>query len=318
MNLQTYILLILTLGLGHLACAQEEPLFSQYRTNAFLINPAIAGTSESHQIRLTHRAQWMNFPGAPTTSVLTYQGAVDDKNSLGLTAFRDAIGPSVRTGFQAAYGFRFPVGYEGTMGQNYLSLGMAAKFMQYRFRTNKVYFEDPNDIVALEAADGFMQGDLAFGMYFYNERLYMGISAPNLIRSDINAQTGIESPEILGRLYRYYFGIIGYKFTYDNMSIEPSILVKKVESAPYQIEGTVRFYFSEERFLVGLSYRTDWLGAIMVGVKSGNFSFSYAADFMARQVQRTGGALYGPSHEFILGIDIGRQDNWSDLYFIGD
>lgn len=314
MNVRIFLYLILGLTLSNTLFGQEEPLFSQYRTNAFLINPGIAGTSETHQIRLTHRAQWMNFPGAPKTSVLSYQGFVDGKNSIGLTAFRDAIGPSVRTGAQAAYGFRFPIGYEGKVGQNYLSLGMAAKFMQYRFRTDKVYFEDPNDAVAQAAAVGFMQGDMAFGMYFYNDAFYMGVSAPNLIRSDLNSVSGIESPEILSRLYRYYFGLIGYKFSYDNMKIEPSVLVKKIDSAPYQIEGTVRFYFAEDRFMAGVSYRTDWLGSVMVGVNSGNFSFSYSTDFM--MAQNNGARIYGPTHEFVLGINLGKQDKLSDLYFI--
>ncbi|MEM7374449.1 MAG: PorP/SprF family type IX secretion system membrane protein [Bacteroidota bacterium] len=307
--------MLLALGLTPLLQAQEEPLFAQYRTNSFLINPGVAGTSETHEIRLTHRAQWMNFPGAPRTSVLSYQGFVDEKNSIGLVAFRDAIGPSVRTGAQAAYGFRFPVGYEGKIGQNYLSLGMAAKFMQYRFRTNRVYFEDPNDVVAQAASAGILQGDLSFGMYFYNDRLYAGISAPNLIRSDLNALSGVTSPDILSRLYRYYFGLVGYKFSYDNMSIEPSILVKKVDSAPYQIEGTVRFHLAEERFLVGFSYRTDWLGSVQLGLKQGNMSFYYSADLMMAQKNNR---VYGPSHEFVLGLNLGQRDNWKDSYFIED
>ncbi|MEM7657423.1 MAG: PorP/SprF family type IX secretion system membrane protein [Bacteroidota bacterium] len=311
MNARAVSFLLVLMSLLLSAQAQEEPLFAQYRTNAFLINPAVAGTYESHQIRLNHRAQWMNFPGAPRTTVMSYQGFVDNKNSVGFTAFRDAIGPNVRTGIQGAYAFRMPVGYSGTMGQNYLSLGMSAKLMQYRFQTQSTFLQDRSDVLAWEAYRGLVYGDVAFGAYFYNDNMYVGMSAPNLIRSDLAVPSGSASPEIVSRLYRYYFAFAGYYFRYDNMTIEPSILFKKIANSPYQIEGTVRFHLVEERFIVGLSYRTDWTGTLMVGVKAAPLSFYYSHDLMPVSQRDLN---FGASHEFTLGFDLGEKGNWSKYF----
>jgi type IX secretion system PorP/SprF family membrane protein len=311
MNLRAVGFLFLLLCPALLAHAQEEPLFAQYRTNAFLINPAVAGTGQSHEIRMNHRAQWMSFPGAPRTTILSYQGFVDNKNSLGFTAFRDAIGPNVRTGMQAAYAFRMPVGYAGSMGQNYLSMGMSAKLMQHRFQAQQTFMQDRSDQLAWEAYRGTVYGDLAFGAHFYNDNLYLGVSAPNLVRSDLAVPSGTAAPEIVSRLYRYYFAYGGYYFRYDNMTIEPSVLVKKLANSPYQIEGTVRFYLVEERFIVGFSYRTDWIGSLMVGAKTGPLSFYYSHDLMP--VSRRD-LNFGMSHELTLGFDLGEKGSFAKYF----
>lgn len=49
------------LFLCHEANAQQDPLFAQYNSNAFLINPAVAGSKGNHSFSLFHRWQWVRF-----------------------------------------------------------------------------------------------------------------------------------------------------------------------------------------------------------------------------------------------------------------
>ncbi|MDX2249443.1 MAG: type IX secretion system membrane protein PorP/SprF [Bacteroidia bacterium] len=283
--------------------AQQEPLFSQYRTNAFVINPAVAGSSEHHELRFNFRSQWRQFPGAPRTVSLTWQGAMDEKSGVGLMAFADAVGPNQRTGLQLAYAFHIPIGYEGVNGQNKLALGMAGKFMQFRFQGERVYFQDTNDPAIYGASQGLLIGDVAFGAHFYNDNFFAGFSAPNLMQSSFGTTLDQSSRSLISKLYRHYFAFVGYKFVYDNMSIEPSVLIKKVQTTPYQIEGNIRFYFVEDRFFAGVSYRTDWFMTFMVGVHAKNLHFVYSSDLMLPNAKP--GLLYGASNEFTLGYDIG-------------
>ncbi|RMG66329.1 MAG: type IX secretion system membrane protein PorP/SprF [Bacteroidetes bacterium] len=306
-----WFLVCLTLPLG--LQAQQEPLFSQYRTNAFMVNPAVAGTGDAHQLRFAFRQQWVRFPGAPRTLSMTYHAPVDAKSGIGLMAFSDGVGPTVRSGLQLAYAFRAPVGLPGNMGQNYLSMGMGGKFMQYRFRAEQVYFQDRSDAAIYEAADGMTLGDVAFGAWFYNDRFFAGLSAPNLIQSGNPNLAGTITGGVINRLYRHYFGMMGYRFQYESMAIEPSVLVRKVEAAPYQVEGTVKFYLADNHLMLGMSYRTDWLITALVGVEVRNLHFYYASDLMLPQAYR--GTIFGATHELTLGLDLGATPEASDMYY---
>ncbi|RMG29024.1 MAG: type IX secretion system membrane protein PorP/SprF [Bacteroidetes bacterium] len=279
---------------------QQEPLFAQYKTNAFLLNPAVAGSSERHELRINYRRQWSRFPGAPETAIISYHGSVDVKNAVGLLAFNDALGPTKRSGLQFAYAFHIPIG----MKEDKLALGMAAKMMQYRFDSEGVYFQDPSDAAIAEAAQGLMVGDVAFGLYYYNEHFFAGFSAPNLIQTDLDLGASGSSRSIVSKLYRHYFALMGYKFEYENFSVEPSVLVKKVQTAPYQIEGTVKMYIVNDRIYFGGSYRTDWRMSLLFGFHTRNLHFTYSADFMSKPIE-VPGTVFGPSSEITLGLDLG-------------
>lgn len=291
---------------------QQEPLIGQYRLNAFVINPAFAGWQGHHEIRLNSRSQWRSFPGSPRTNTLSYQGQMDEKSGFGAILFRDAVGPSVRSGLQISYAFKAPMGEPGRLGQNYLSLGVSGKLIQYGFRAERVHFVEGGDPAALQAADGASFGDVAFGALWHNERWFVGFSAPNLIQSDFGTYL-LDSPtgNAISQLYRHYFLIAGYELQYDRTRIEPTVLLKKTQGSPYQIEGLVKWYLFQDRLMLGLGYRTDWLVTSLFGIQGEGWLFAYSADFMPPR-SRIQGRVFGPSHEFTLGIDIGKE--WALMY----
>ena len=55
------------------ATSQQLPLFSQYTFDAFLLNPAAAGSEGYTALNFTTRAQWVGVDGAPETGNFTYQ-----------------------------------------------------------------------------------------------------------------------------------------------------------------------------------------------------------------------------------------------------
>lgn len=290
-------LLFLTYGF-----AQQEPMYSQYKTNAFVLNPAVAGSGNQHELRLNYRTQWSRFPGSPRTLSASYQGAIDEKNGLGAIFISDRTGPSERIGIQMAYAFHVPLGIDE---EYHLSFGLAGKAIRYGFNPNLVFFEDPTDAAVAEAVAGFSVADVAFGTYFYGKNFYLGFSAPNLIQTDLN-EVDDGSRNLLSKLYRHYFAIAGYKFQYEQFSIEPSVMLKKVQTAPYQIEGNVRFNFAEDRLFAGISYRTDWLMSFMCGLQTKNMFFAYSADFMSAATSDV--RVFGNTNEITIGINLGRQE----------
>lgn len=292
------------------AYSQEEPLYSQYKSNAFVLNPAVAGTRYAQELRLNYRIQWRNFPGAPRTVTASYTGRFDAKNSMGAMAFTDAVGPSVRSGIQAAYAYQMPIGFGGNMGQNMLSFGMGLKYIQQTFRPERVTFQNPDDPALGSYSQNLNLADFSFGALFYNDNLWLGFSAPNLIQGNLgfNGEDN-DSQALISRLYTYYFLFGGYRLVYDNVTIEPSVLIKRADTSPYQIEGTMKFYLVDEKLILGGSYRTDWLASLMFGIRVKNLEFLYSADFMTRN--QLGNNVFGASHEFTLGLDL---EGWKDYY----
>ena len=62
------------------ALAQQLPLYSQYMQNNFVLNPAIAGTTENAPFRAVIRNQWTGMEGAPKTQTLSFHNSIKDKN----------------------------------------------------------------------------------------------------------------------------------------------------------------------------------------------------------------------------------------------
>ncbi len=293
---------------------QEEPILTQYRTNMFLINPAALAHNGVHEVRLNYRQQWQKLNFSPRTAVLTYTGFMDSKNGLGISIMHDSWGNSMRNGVKLGYSYRLPLGYPRERGQNFLSMGLSVKMLQYRMDLSNVHFVDPSDPAISSNADQFLAGDVAFGLFYHNENFYTGLSSPNLIQTNnylpFNDQSGV-----LSRLQRYYFWVLGYKFDYGNVKIEPSIMMRKIASTPYQMEGTVRFYLNEESLILGLSYRTGWIGGLMLGINHKSMKFIYSADFMP--LRNDPNRPFGPSHELILGIDLGEfNTDWKRAYYV--
>jgi type IX secretion system PorP/SprF family membrane protein len=249
--------------------AQQEPLFAQYNTNMYLINPAVAGAQGGHSLRLFHRWQWVSFPGAPKTYGMTYQGLIKDLHGVGALLVADQTGPLGRVGGKVAYAFHMPLANR----KSRLSIGVAGRYMYNRVRTNAITFIEQNDQAVSELSDGVGMMDAEFGVYYHSPTLYAGFSAPNLVQTtmDFGSNRALRQP--LGRGYRHFFFNAGYRFTVGNKEVpkdstgkkigiskaitfEPSIMVKYVKGAAVQVDGGLTVHFLENALSFGVFYRT--------------------------------------------------------------
>ena len=73
--------------------AQQDPHYTQYMYNMNVMNPAYAGSKESIAIGLLYRQQWVNFPGAPRTGLLSFDMPIGQLPiAIGLNVMSDQIG----------------------------------------------------------------------------------------------------------------------------------------------------------------------------------------------------------------------------------
>ena len=84
--------------------AQQDIMVSQYMFNGLFLNPAYAGSHKYMGASLLHRQQWVNFEGAPVTSIFAIDGPfAKRKMGWGLLVASEKIGPTSRTDFFGNY-----------------------------------------------------------------------------------------------------------------------------------------------------------------------------------------------------------------------
>lgn len=250
-------LFLLSIGLllsCQVAFAQQDPLFAQYNSNAFLINPAVAGSKGNHSFNLFHRWQWVTFPGAPQTFGVSYQGLFKDLHGVGAVLFGDITGPSARWGGKVAYAFHIPLANRKIR----LSIGLAGRVVYNTIRTDQIQFVNPNDQAVVNADRGVTSADAEFGVYFYTKKLRIGFSAPNLLQTRIDYGEMTQGRSLVGFGYRHYFLTGAYKIplSKEKFILEPSVMVKYVQGITPQIDGGVTLHLLKEQLSFGLFYRS--------------------------------------------------------------
>ena len=337
MRFRKVLLTVISGFISLAAFAQQEPMYSQYIMNGFLINPSRAGLDGYTTVNLTVREQWVGLAGAPHTYAASFQTRLL-KNSyiskstsvrkkmvrptkggnvgLGGYVFNDRNGIISRTGLLAAYAYHIQMGRTGTT-PNYLSLGLAATFYQYAIDLSGHVFESLND-----QTDDFLMNydrvtyipDFNFGATYTTENYYVGFSMTSLSRGSILfANRGDNGRSMLGHYYLTGGLKIHFKGAPDWM-IQPSAMFRSSDMLfkAAQMDLTARVYYKED-YWAGVSFRTANAIILMVGGKYDRFYFGYATDFALTDLH---GKTFG-SHELTLAVKFGesaRRYRWINGY----
>ncbi len=282
------------------ALAQQQPLYSQYMNNDFVLNPAIAGTKDFAPLRGIIRNQWIGIQGAPNTQTLSFHNSIKDKNmGYGLFLYNDRIGPISQLGLSAAYSYRIKLGDAGN-----LSFGLAGQFYQYRIYSQDLKFDNQTNTDKVITNGDFRSfyPNSSFGVHYYADKYFASLSVPELFENKI---TTTKDYFIMKKKMHYLF-TGGYKFVIDETySLFPSLLVKYVQGAPAQIDFNVRLWLYE-KFNVGISYRSKASVVILVGFKFKNqYHLGYSYDITTTNLK----GYNSGSHEIMLGYDIVKSQS---------
>lgn len=283
------------------ASAQQDPQYTQYMYNMSIINPGYVGTKGVWSIGLLGRSQWVNVDGAPKTATLSVNGPLWKRLSGGLSIIHDEIGPAKEDNLylDLAYSIRvseksnLSLGIKG--GFTFLNVGLLS--------TNEE--NDPLNVPVNQTSPNF-----GAGLYYYTDRIYIGLSAPNLIETrHLEHKNNIANTS---REEIHYFLTGGYVFDIsENLKLKPSALVKAVAGAPLSVDLSANMLF-EEKFEVGLSYRFDdsISGMIAMNVNK-DFRIGYAYDYTTSNF----GQFNSGSHEIMILIDFYRRSLKSPRFF---
>lgn len=237
------VLIVVLLGIGNIR-AQQEPMFTQYMFNSLTINPAYAGTINALNVNSLSRLQWVGMEGSPKTFSLTAHSPVEGRNiGLGLTLVTDKIGPVNNTFFTVNYAYRLKVSDELT-----LSMGIKGGINSYRVGLTNLGIIDTGD-PQFQNNEKKISPNLGFGFYLYEDRYFVGFSAPKLIQTKIDDEYATDD----NQLKRHYFIVGGYNWQINNdWVLKPSLLIKMVAGSPISNDITVHTLYK------------DWIGGGMV------------------------------------------------------
>ncbi len=239
---------LLLLAMATTVRAQQDPMYSQYMMNGMVLNPAYAGTHGVTSITALTRLQWRGVSGAPVTHTLSAHTPIGQNVSVGANFVHDRIGSVTRNGFTGVYAYSVPVAGVGT-----LSMGLQAGLMTYNTDLLSAYHDnDPLN----NSPETQMKPDFGTGLYFYNDKLFLGLSAPSLFRAGFAYNRDSEGPTEFVELENHLFGYGGYLFSLnETWKMHPTVLVKYVKDAPLQADINGSFIYNDFLWM-GLSYRT--------------------------------------------------------------
>ena len=325
-----YILLVLIVGIV-INARSQDPLYSQYMLNTYLVNPAVAGAEGLTAFHLTVRDQWVGYKDGPKTYALSGQTRIlktsfrnrsrliktrvrrrkpSGRVGLGAFAFNDVNGRIRRTGIQTTYAYHI------YMKDIQLSFGASLKAYQFRVNVSPEDLYNPDIVDPLVLAgkvDQKMSPDANVGVLVSTEKYYAGVSATNLFQSAI--QFGQGNPNNAYRVIRQYYLLGGYRIEpyKASFSFEPSLLLTFTERFSTSLDLNVKAYYKQD-YWAGLSYRSTGSMIAMFGVRYQQFTFGYAFDYSFTDVStlsRSG------SHELMIGYKIGdtaRRYRWLNRF----
>ncbi|MFI8379844.1 type IX secretion system membrane protein PorP/SprF [Leeuwenhoekiella sp. NPDC079379] len=275
--------------------AQQDPEYTQYMYNMSVINPAYSSVNKA-KIGGIYRAQWVSIDGAPTTASFFGHLPISDKVELGLNIVHDEIGDVVQeTNLNADFAYKLPVQENATLS---LGIKAGASFFSTDFSRLQLGSGGPATDPSFDQNINRTYPTIGIGAYYFSEKYYVGLSAPNLVASQhLEDQNGVQR---LGSENTHYFFTGGYVFEpSSDFQIKPSFMARWVNGAPVSIDvnANVRFY---QRFEAGIGYRIDdaVTGMLNFEVTPG-VRVGYAYDYTTSNL----GAYNNGSHEVMILFD---------------
>ena len=329
------VLLLIIAGRGY---AQQQPHYTQYVLNTFIINPAVAGIENYWDLKASHRHQWAGLNGGPVTTYLTVHGPLHKTDypqasatgfnpsgenprgkaywesyttppshaGAGFTLLNDKTGPLNRFSASVAYAHHIGI----APGVN-LSAGVSAGVQRISLDAAALALQDPSDpAIAGSTTLDRWRPEVNAGIYLYSAQYFAGLSAQNIIPAEIGFDEGkVKGDSVYrGKLVPHLFATAGYRlWVNDDVSVLPSVMIKFITALPVSVDVNTKMQYRDVLW-VGASYRHKDGIAAMMGINvSSTFNISYAYDYTTSSLS----TVSRGTHEIVIGLLLGNR--YADL-----
>ncbi len=285
--------------------AQDEAIFNHYNIDKTLINPAAAGFDGTTQLFAHYRNQWTGFKDAPATYNLTFNTPITDKVGLGALVTKDNVGVYTHDRYQINYAYHYT-------DKNYKwSAGFSTEFHNYGINpsvndaTTNPTINNKQDYLLSSRVAGASYFDATFGVITtIEDKITIGFTVPNLIRARLGQLYGIkDSTAYFLRQFTLYGA---YKIAGDKSNYEPSILIRKPFTAPFEVELNFKGNFLNDALVAGFMIRPGSSGQVglILGTKQPAFSIYYSYAMSIAQVN----TYLNNAHEITFGFEFKKPE----------
>lgn len=261
---------VFLIGLSVFFClsanAQQDPLYSQYLNNPFVLNPAYAGLTNNLNFSLGYRSQWAGFEGSPKTiNFNSHISLHDNKMGAGLMVISDQIGNSTVNEVFGSYSYRINL-----TDSKILSFGLQAGIANYQIDNSKVNPFDSGDPL-FTGNNSETKPSFGFGAILKDDKFFVSLSVPRMLRTTIETQGKQAS------LYTQHYYLMGSYlfFLSERIRFKPSTLLKFVSGAPASVDLNASFIINE-KYQAGLLTRSfNTYGLFVQALWNDSFRFGY-------------------------------------------
>ncbi|MBR9853355.1 MAG: type IX secretion system membrane protein PorP/SprF [Algicola sp.] len=245
---------------------QQNPTFTEYNYNPFVINSAYAGVSEAAEATMS-RIGFGNqeFEGTPKTFAFTFNTSLqDNRMGLGAGVINDEIGVTKATQVFGAYSYKIILNdnahpYWKIYDRSFISFGLQAGALLYRQNLLSLGIQDdPNFAKNINSTLPTAGAGILFG----HANFFAGLSAPNLIGDTFSNQDNIEVSQPIYGYTGYHFALNRYTSEY---ILKPSLLFKYESGAPFQVDANLSLSI-KNMLEIGAGYRTSESFNILAGL----------------------------------------------------
>jgi type IX secretion system PorP/SprF family membrane protein len=298
--------------------AQQLTLFTQYRDNVSIINPAAVESDflafgQNLSFGASYRAQWVGLQNGPRTQTLRGSYLHTEGSGVSFMAggflMNDQTGP---TGFTGLYG-RIAGVVSPNPEEGGFVVGISGGAVNYRVDASEIRLREQGDILG-SADQSQIFPDVGVGLYYYkmvgrsDDFFYTGLSVPQVFGLDLTFKD--ENDEYVTTRVQHYYGMLGFVkfFNTDNLSfIEPSMWVKYTQGAPANVDFNLRYYLPVN-FWVGAGGSTAGNAHLEAGVNLSQdydrtFRIGYGFDYSFSSF----GPTAGSTHEINLTYSLYRD-----------
>ena len=274
------------------AFSQQDSQYTQYMYNTIVVNPAYAGSRGALSVFAMHRNQWVGMSGAPKTNAFSIHTPFSNSNiGAGLSFTNDQIGPTAENSVAA------DLSYKIKTSENYsVSFGIKASASFFNFYANKL---NPKDLVdpSLESFKNSISPNIGLGFYFYSDKTYFGLSAPQLFENYRYDDNELALNRERLNLYFITGTVIALG---SDVNFKPALLTKYVDGAPLQIDVSGNFLFNQ-KLTLGAAYRYNAAVSALAGFQVSEMLFvGYAYDYETSQLHK----FNQGSHEIFLRFEL--------------
>ena len=298
------ITLVFTLAITS-AFAQQLPLYSNYFFTPYMYNPAMSGQASDVELTFIHRSQWGGIQGAPETSAIGLNGAVESQKwGYSIYAYSDKTDIVSRTAFYGNYAYHLRFSETGS-----LSFGIGAGYLRNNINSAAINVPDDSDPILYPNLTGG-NFDISAGLNLKIADFQFGFAAPQMLAPAVTYSNNYSGP-VQYSLIRHYVGTVQYDFNLngDKSTLSPYLMVKMADKVEPQFDAGLMFDM-KDIFFLGAVYRSDYAVTANVGIHfTDKMTFGYAYDFSLSEF----GYDLGTSHEFMLSYKFGGSKKTDKL-----